>query len=249
MGGAKAVVSNSFRGVYCASKMTTFGLCLFVAFLATAGATDEQGCRKVIVDGGLSENFNETVAHAVHSMTVQGLQLFNSRATEDNLVPTVNMDRQASEKVVPYAPNDPLGSDFTTFTMNTIDKILNGIGTNSDGLGPNWSPLERVVHKFHMWDLWERVHQVYESSTLVNPPKEDVCKCLMQTKENGIYGAVKWVSDHYDVGTPITLLNRPIPKLTDAKSWAVWKKRLLHYYTKDGLKDAAAFVYCATKDF
>ena len=220
-----------------------------VAFLVTAAATDERECRKVIIDGGLSRNFNETVAHAVHSMTVQGLRLFNPLATEDNHVPTVNMDRQAPEKVVPYAPNDPLGSDFSTFTMNTIDKILSGIGSNNDGLGPNWSPVERIVHKFHMWDLWQRVHEVYESSTLVNPPKEDVCKCLMQTKENGIYAAVKWVSDHYDVGTPITLLNRPIPKLADAKSWAVWKKRLLHYYTKDGLKDAATFIYCATKDF
>ena len=61
--------------------------------------------------------------------------------------------------------------------------------------------------------------------------------------------AVSWVSDHYDSGTPITLLNRPIPKLTDAESWDIWKYRLLYYYSDNALSDAAKFVYCATKDF
>ena len=57
------------------------------------------------------------------------------------------------------------------------------------------------------------------------------------------------MSDHYDVGTPITLLNRPIPKLTDESSWKVWKDRLLYYYDDDALFDAANYIYCATKSF
>lgn len=60
---------------------------------------------------------------------------------------------------------------------------------------------------------------------------------------------MKWVSDHYAVGTPITLLNRPIPKLTDDASWQVWKDRLLHYYDDSALYDAATYIYCATKAF
>lgn len=38
----------------------------------------------------MSKNFNETIAHTIHSMNVQGLRLFNPQATEDNRVPTVN---------------------------------------------------------------------------------------------------------------------------------------------------------------
>lgn len=59
---------------------------------------------------------------------------------------------------------------------------------------------------------------------------------------------MQWVADHYATGTPITLLNRPIPKLTDAASWAVWKDRLLHYYDVSSLVDAATYIYCVTKD-
>jgi len=229
------------------AEMKCVVLCLTLVF-GLAFAHDDMCCR-LIHESGFSENFNETIAHAIHSMTVQGLQRFNPKATVNNRVPTVNMDRHSPEKVIPYAPEDPIGSAFSTSTMNTIDKILLAIGKDSDGLGPNWSPLERVVHKFHMWDVWNRVHQVFEGVVVHEPPSEEVCQCLMDTSHNGIYQAVKWVSDHYDSGTPITLLNRPIPKLTDAASWGIWRERLLWYYKETTLHDAAAFLYCATKDF
>lgn len=223
-------------------------LCCLVLLFGLAAAK-QNACNSLLLRSGFSDNFNETIAHAIHSLTVQGLQLFNPRATENNRVPTVNMNRHAREKVIPYAPNDPLGSDFNTLTMNTIDKILNNIGMDNDGLGPNWSPLERIVHKFHMLDVWDRVHDVFEDEVRQEPPSDEMCDCLMDTWNNGIFAAVKWVSDHYDSGTPITLLNRPIPKLTDAKSWAIWRERLLHYYMPRALEDAAYFIYCATKDF
>ena len=209
----------------------------------------DRDCRQLLLKSGLSENFNETIAHAVHSMTVEGLQMFNPRATVQNHVPTVNMDRRSPHKVVPYAPEDPLDSDFSTETMNVIDKILLNVGRENDGLGAYWSPLERVVHKFHMYDVWARVLEVFEAQVSGNPPSDEVCGCLVETKDNGIYAAVEWVSDHYDSGTPITLLNRPIPKLTDSASWDIWRTRLLYYYQPATLHDAAHYLYCATKDF
>ena len=228
---------------------TSILLCIVLGIgLAFAGPVTNP-CYNILTGEGFSSNFNETIAHAVHSMTVQGLQMFNVKATAKNNVPTVNMDRKSPQKVVPYAPDDPLGSDFATATMNTFDKILTNYGKDNDGLGSFWSPLERVAHKFHMWDVWTRVHQIYSEKVLKNPPSQQVCECLTDTQTNGIYQAVKWVSDHYDSGTPITLLNRPIPKLTDAASWGVWKERLLWYYNPRNLEDAANYLFCATKDF
>ncbi len=224
-------------------------LCVLVLALGLAVAMPSNTCHKKLLAHGFSSNFNETIAHAIHSMTVEGLKLFNRKANEKNTVPTVNMDRHAEVNVVPYAPEDCVGSDFTSFTMNTFDKILTNYGQDNDGLGAFWSPLERVAHKFHMWDVWVTIQTVFESKVLPNPPKDDVCDCILDTESNGIYKAVKWVSDHYDSGTPITLLNRPIPKLADAASWAVWKERLLWYYTEGNLLDAANYLYCATKDF
>ena len=211
--------------------------------------TRERICASLFRTQGFSSNYNETIAHAIHSMTVQGLQMFNSKVTDKNSVPTVNMDRRSSVKVIDYAPSDDLGSDFNTFSMNTIDKILSNIGKDNDGLGSFWSPLERIAHKFHMLDVWSKVKEVYDEQVLSDPPSEDICDCLLDVKNNGIYQAVAWVSDHYDHGTPITLLNRPIPKLTDASSWKVWKARLLWYYQDNNISDAAKYLYCATKDF
>lgn len=66
------------------------------------------------------------------------------------------------------------GSDFDGETMNTVDMILSQIGQPTDGLGSNWSPLERVVHKFHMKDLWAKIKTQYD---LI----EEVCrlKCVI----------------------------------------------------------------------
>ena len=81
------------------------------------------------------------------------------------------------------------------------------------------------------------------------PSTQDLCDCLTNTENNGITASVRWVAEHYKSGTPITLLNRPIPKLTDANSWQVWKDRLLHYYDNEATRDAAIYVYCVVKDF
>ena len=72
--------------------------------------------------------------------------------------------------VLPFAPEEPRGEDFTTETMNIMDAILSRIGKDDDGLGPNWSSTERIVHKFHMIDVWHRVREVYQE-VLENPPQ------------------------------------------------------------------------------
>ena len=72
--------------------------------------------------------------------------------------------------MLPFAPEDPHGEDFSTETLNIIDTILSRIGLDDDGLGPNWSSTERIVHKFHMIDVWHRVNEVYQE-VLEKPPQ------------------------------------------------------------------------------
>ena len=160
---------------------------LFLAATVVLAQARSLTCDQLYRANGFSANLNETIAHAIHSMNVEGLQMFNPHATERNMVPTVNLDRSSPQKVLPYAPRYPLGSDFTTTSMNMVDKILSQIGNAKDGLGPNWSPVERIAHAFHMRDLWYRVHQVYQSRVVPNPPSDELCACLTNTKSNGIY--------------------------------------------------------------
>lgn len=116
-----------------------------------------QICREAFYKSGLSTNYNETIAHAVHSMSVEGLRLFDPMASEQNKIPTVNQDLSQDQKVLNYAPHFHTSTDFATSTMNMIDKILSTVGNSKDGLGPHWSSVERIAHVFHMWDLWQKV--------------------------------------------------------------------------------------------
>ncbi|CAH3186540.1 unnamed protein product [Porites lobata] len=111
---------------------------LIAAALICSKAAANSPCSSLYVSYDLSANFNETIAHSIHSMTVQGLRLFNPRATEDNRVPTVNHDiHDEKHLVLPYAPEDPYEEDFSTEAMNIMDAILSRIGLDDDGLGPN----------------------------------------------------------------------------------------------------------------
>jgi len=65
-------------------------LYLLIAALLCSSAAAQSSCSELYASYDLSRNFNETIAHTIHSMNVQGLRLFNPQATENNRVPTVN---------------------------------------------------------------------------------------------------------------------------------------------------------------
>lgn len=198
-------------------------------------------CDKLHPNSGLTGRYWESIAHAIHSMDLQALRKFSSKALVDNHIPTVNLNLQAANKVLENAPSLPLGHDFATEEMNEIDRILALIGKSDDGLGAHWTPLERVVHHFHMHDLWAKIKPAFDKVAV----DAAACSCLLETEKSGVKDAVAWVANHYKTGTPITLLNRKIAKLTDAKTWTQWKDRLLHYYNPNAVRDAAYYLKCA----
>jgi len=220
---------------------------LFYLMPTILALVSQSGCTSRLKEAGLSSRYNETIAHAIHSMTVEGLQLFNPAIGQVNHVPTVNNDLSNRNKMVlPWAPSDPWGNDFTMQTMNIFDQVLSKVGSTDDALGPHWTPVDRLVHAFHMQDLWMTIKIKSYPIVEANPPAEDVCVCLNDTKSNGIYNAVSWAADNYLTRPLLTLLNTGIPPLHDGSSWAVWKERLLYYYKEDALLDAAMYLYCAT---
>jgi len=223
-----------------------FALLFCTLLFAGAIASSNITCDTIIQHSGLSSIWNETIAHAIHSMTTEGLDLF--KVNHKVKIPTVNQNLEADEKVVEFAPDVQLGADFTTSSMNEIDRILSILGTSDDGLGSHWSPLERVVHSLHMTDLWLSIKNVYDAST---SPDDKVCKCLIQESSpyGKIYQAVEWIAQHYRSGTPISLMKREhnIPALTDHNSWAIWKEDLLRYYGASHMTDAAAYLHCLAR--
>ena len=68
--------------------------------------------------------------------------------------------------------------------MNMIDVILSRIGKDDDGLGPNWSATERIVHKFHMYDVWSRVLITYKKTVLKDHPQVNIDFTLASKQYN-----------------------------------------------------------------
>lgn len=212
---------------------------------ALPGTADS--CSSALLQGaGLGPKFNESIAHAIHSITVDGLRLFNPEVGATNGVPTVNRNMRSATHVVEDAPLVKLETGgFATEPMKLINSIFTHLGEMDDGLGESWTPVERIVHEFHMRDLWVAIQGVHDAKVAPKPPSAEVCACLLNTKANGVHKGVEWVAEQYKKWTPITLLNRPIPSLTDKASWNVWADRITHYYDDQSLFDAATYLNCA----
>lgn len=73
----------------------------------------------------------------VRNLFFKGAKHFSCspKASATNYVPTVNVDLSGQRKVLNHAPEDQIGRDFSTKSMNIIDKVLSMLGTSKDGLG------------------------------------------------------------------------------------------------------------------
>lgn len=220
------------KGVFCVLFLTYIG--------AVYGVTNQ--CTSEFVNAGLSENYAETIAHAVHSLTLQDLKKWDNRTTVNNTVPTINRHLYGAGGINHGAPDVPLPDVFDTEEMQVVDLVLSHWGDQDDGLGEVWSTLERVVHIFHMRDLWHRIRAV--DAPVV---RAELCVCIMDTEHNGIDDKVNWIANEYKEWMPISLheWGAKIPRLEDKNTWAEWKKRLTIYYADAAIHDAAIYLECA----
>jgi hypothetical protein len=133
-------------------------LLLFTAvFIVTASAAPTPQCSASLAQSGVSSRYSETVAHAIHSITLNELRMFNPITSTENNVPTVNRAIAGSphKQVVQHAPEVStvvpiaivnclqvvITQDFATEAMNLFDETLTHAQDRSDGLGDNWNPL------------------------------------------------------------------------------------------------------------
>ncbi|CAJ0949474.1 unnamed protein product, partial [Mesorhabditis belari] len=48
-----------------------------------------------------------------------------------------------------------------------------------------FTPLEKIVHAFHMEEMWEMIHHEYVNLKS-NPPTKDAFECAMDVERNGV---------------------------------------------------------------
>jgi hypothetical protein len=214
-------------------------------------------CYKTLKDGGVSDRFAGVVAHGIHSMSLDQLQKFEPSATENNIIPTVNMDLGSNLPILPNVRDMPATKkSFQTDGMRAVDQVLSHMDNKNYDI-KEYSALERLVHALHMREVWFHAQKRY-ADVKASPPSVDVCKCARDVDNNGILkvlrfialairepalmygkhttldngGIADWPGNLYTFTDPNNLqLQSPekaIPSLKDEASWQEWKKLMLH---------------------
>jgi len=152
----------------------------------TVAVPSVERCPRIMTDAGLSPNFAPMVTHSIHSLTVEDIRYyFKPDATEDNGIPTVNLDVRSEERILPNAPLIGYDEDFTTKGLKSFDLVMRNMNRTWWGI-PQYSVLEKVAHALHMAEAWENAVGEYKMIQRLLDPESDVCACVRDIENNGV---------------------------------------------------------------
>ena len=137
-------------------------------------------------EAGLSPMFAPMVTHSIHSLSLEDIRYyFKSNATEDNGIPTVNMDLGSAERVLPHAPLAGYDQDFSTMGMKSFDLVMRNMNRTWWGVS-GYNVLEKVAHALHMSEAWSEAREQYNRIEKLVDPGSDTCACVRDIENNGV---------------------------------------------------------------
>jgi len=219
-----------------------------------------------VFDGGASGILNEfdfVVAHGIHSLTVEDINIyFDPKTTDVNNIPTVNDDLKSSIMIRNNAPYRNSNNPFHTEEMNVLNWMLDNM--DNPYYFMRFSVLERIVHVFHMKEFWYDAAQQY-SKLKTNPPNSRICNCITSVRNNYITeilelfafnlrepemlfnGSVKYVisSSNYKNLNLSNFLDhgKVVPVINSKENWDIWKAISLDKTVQHD-HDLAVYLYC-----
>lgn len=246
------------------------------ALLAIFCSTEAQASNcSAILQNQVSNRFPGVVAHGIHSFDVQSLRLFKADVTERNGIPTINRDLQSRDPIVHDAPKlrDTM---FQTNGIQVVDEVLSHMDDASYDIR-GYDALERLVHAFHMQEVWHAALPHYHNYAAA-PPSDEVCHCVTDIDGNGImkmlrfislkirepelmYGKVavidgkeyRWDGNLYsykfasEADADKMASDEPFQHLTNEGAWKAWKKHMMAGMRDSDDKELALFLHCALR--
>eukprot|EP00095_Tigriopus_kingsejongensis_P012489 maker-scaffold789_size96855-snap-gene-0.25 protein:Tk12489 transcript:maker-scaffold789_size96855-snap-gene-0.25-mRNA-1 annotation:"n-acylglucosamine 2-epimerase" len=171
-----------------------FGFTEVHAFPRNVNQYDYLQCPKVMQTHNLSRAFPGVVAHGLHSITLEDIQhYFNPETTEDNHVPTINLDLISDHAVLGYAPSLHIHNQFSSQYMRSVDAVLSHMD-NANYDVKKYTTLERMVHVMHMNEMWEMAKPHYEELVAHPPENPKICPCVNGIQNNGILDMMKFMA-------------------------------------------------------
>ena len=121
----------------------------------------------------------------MHSLTLADLRYyFNANANETNNIPTINRDLSSPIPILNDAPDIGRSVRFKTMGLLVAEEVL--LNENQNWDLKNADTLEKLVHALHMHEMWTETSKLYKQ-ILENPPASNICPCLVDVENNGIY--------------------------------------------------------------
>merc|ERR1719318_558939 len=162
------------------------GLALVLLGLASATSAGGGDCPSILGQTpALSDIFAKRIAHGIHSLTLADLRYyFNPNANETNNIPTINRNLTSSIPILNDAPDIGRSDRFKTMGLLVAEEVL--LNENQNWDLKNADTLEKLVHALHMHEMWTETSKLYKQ-ILDNPPASNICPCLVDVENNGIY--------------------------------------------------------------
>merc|ERR1719260_426982 len=166
-------------------RMATTGLLVVCAGLSLAASIDGDCFTILEQSQALSATYPKRIAHGMHSLTLADLRYyFNPNANETNNIPTINRNLTSSIPILNDAPDIGRSDRFKTMGLLVAEEVL--LNENQNWDLQNADTLEKLVHALHMHEMWTETSRLYKQ-ILDNPPASNVCPCLADVENNGIY--------------------------------------------------------------
>lgn len=191
------IATPSFIEMMILSVMLTIisGLTLTLADAGMAASVLTQAqCWPIMENNGLSTRFPIKAVHITHSLTLQDIwHYFDSNATTENHVPTVNRDLDAAKAILEHAPNVGYEDKFATMALRGVDEILSHMDNPRYITLGHYGPLGQLVHRLHMQEMWGKSGQLYQDLVL-SPPSNQVCACVTDVANNGVLKMLHYIA-------------------------------------------------------
>jgi len=144
-------------------------------------------CDDIFSNIGLNySSFWKGAAHGVHSLSLEEIRyFFKANASEQNKIPTVNIDFR-SENIINFnAPIWGYEDRFGTWALKIMDWFM--LNDKPYLYQNRVNTLEKITHQYHMQEIYERAAVIY-NQLLESPPEDvtNVCKCANDLTDNGI---------------------------------------------------------------
>jgi len=206
-------------------------------------------CAEILAAANVTGRFAVAVAHGIHDITVEDLREFKGDVPcAGNGVPTVNRDLRSESAVLPSAPClDDGDSPFATPSMRVVDAALTRMDDMNYDIG-SVSGLKRLVHAFHMREVWALAATQYQALA-ADPPGRAACACALDVGGNGVLKSLRLIASSLrQAGTvpegalALAYHHWAIWKAAD---WATWKAYMAEQMALCDTRDLAVFLYCA----